>query len=119
VDLDKGTITVRHTLQRTKGEGLKLMPPTSDSSRRTIELPASCTTALKAHQKRQAKEREWAGYSWVDTGHVFTSGIGTPIDDRKILKEFDELVTAAKLPKQRFHDLRHACISLLGARACR
>jgi len=48
-----------------------------------------------------------------DTG--FTSGIGTPIDDRKILKEFDALVAAAKLPKQRFHDLRHACVSLLGA----
>lgn len=25
------------------------------------------------------------------------------------------MVAAAKLPKQRFHDLRHACISLLGA----
>jgi integrase len=25
------------------------------------------------------------------------------------------LAEAAKLPKQRFHDLRHACISLLGA----
>jgi integrase len=24
-------------------------------------------------------------------------------------------VNAAKLPKQRFHDLRHACVSLLGA----
>src|SRR5690348_10721576 len=36
-------------------------------------------------------------------------------NDRKILKEFNALVKAAKLPKQRFHDLRHACISLLGA----
>jgi len=31
------------------------------------------------------------------------------------LKEFNALVSAAGLPKQRFHDLRHACISLLGA----
>ena len=38
-----------------------------------------------------------------------------PIDDRKISKDFNALVDAAKLPKQRFHDLRHACISLLGA----
>jgi hypothetical protein len=48
-------------------------------------------------------------------GHVLTSTIDTPIDDRKILKEFNELVTAAKLPKQRFYDLRYAYISLLGA----
>ena len=115
VDLSKGTIAVKHTLQRKKGEGLLLMPPKSNSSRRTVELPASCTTALKAHQERQQQERALAGAGWVETGYVFTSTKGTPIDDRKILKDFDSLVKAAGLPKQRFHDLRHACISLLGA----
>jgi integrase len=102
-------------LQRQKGEGLSLMPPKSEKSRRTIELPASCVTGLRAHQKRQGEEKRTAGTRWVETGHVFTSTIGTPIDDRKVLKEFDALVSAAQLPKQRFHDLRHACISLLGA----
>lgn len=115
VDLDKGTITVHHTLQRKKDEGLVLMPPKSEKSRRTIELPASCVAALKAHSERQCQERQLAGTRWVQTGYVFTSSIGTPIDDRKILKEFNALVEAAKLPKQRFHDLRHACISLRGA----
>jgi integrase len=33
----------------------------------------------------------------------------------KSSRNFDALVNAAGLPKQRFHDLRHACISLLGA----
>ena len=56
VDLEKGTITVRHTLQRKKNEGLVLLPPKSEKSRRTIELPASCTAALKAHRERQAAE---------------------------------------------------------------
>lgn len=115
VDLERGTITVRHTLQRKKGEGLILMPPKSEKSRRTIELPAACLSALHARRELQQQEKLWAGSRWIDTGHVFTSVIGTPIDDRKILKEFYVLVQAAKLPKQRFHDLRHACISLLGA----
>jgi integrase len=120
VDLDKAEISVRHTLQRVRGQGekighLKLLPPKSEKSRRTIHLPAACAAALKAHWERQQKERQTAGSAWRETGHVFTSTIGTPIDDRKILKEFDALVAAAKLPKQRFHDLRHACISLLGA----
>jgi integrase len=92
-----------------------LLPPKSEKSRRTIRLPASCITALRAHRDRQGLERCLAGSSWRETGHVFASTIGTPIDDRKILKEFNALVAAAKLPKQRFHDLRHACISLLGA----
>ncbi len=46
---------------------------------------------------------------------MFTTMIGTPLDDRRILKEFVSLLRAAKLPKQRFHDLRHACVSLLHA----
>ncbi len=92
-----------------------LMPPKSEKSSRTIELPAACVTARRSHQRRQAQERSLAGTGWQDTGHVFTSTIGTPSDDRKILKEFNALVGAAKLPKQRFHDRRHACISLLGA----
>lgn len=115
VDLRIGVLTVKHTLQRLKGKGLALMPPKSQKSRRTIQLPASCVAGLKAHRKRQEQECELAGSDWQETGHVFTSSIGTPIDDRKILKEFNCLVEAAKLPKQRFHDLRHACISLLGA----
>jgi integrase len=69
----------------------------------------------RGHRERQEQERTLAGSRWKETGHVFTSTIGTPIDDRKILKEFNTLVKAAGLPKQRFHDLRHACISLLGA----
>lgn len=115
VDLDTGIVAVKRTLQRMKGQGLVHMPPKSPKSRRTIPLPASCVAGLKAHFERQHQERLLAGSRWKETGHVFTSTIGTPIDDRKILKEFNALVAAAKLPKQRFHDLRHACISLLGA----
>jgi len=46
---------------------------------------------------------------------VFTSTVGTPIDDGNALREFDAVVKAAGLPKQRFHDLRQAAITLLGA----
>lgn len=120
VDLDKAEIVVRHTLQRVKAEGeekarLTLLPPKSEKSRRKIHLPGACVASLRAHEDRQRHERALAGSRWQETGHVFTSTIGTPIDDRKVLREFDALVKAAQLPKQRFHDLRHACISLLGA----
>ncbi|MGA9623919.1 MAG: hypothetical protein WBQ65_05575, partial [Bryobacteraceae bacterium] len=37
VDLEQGAVTVRHTLQRKKHEGLVLLPPKSEKSRRTIE----------------------------------------------------------------------------------
>ena len=91
------------------------MPPKSEKSRRTVDLPAACVAAFRKHKDRQDQERSLAGSRLKETEFIFTSTIGTPIDDRKILKEFNALMTAAKLPKQRFHDLRHACISLLGA----
>ena len=115
VNLDEAIIEVRHTLQRKKGAGLVLMPPKSEKSRRRIELPTICVKALRRHSEVQKSDKIQAGTSWKASGFVFTSTIGTPIDDRKILKEFNALVTTAKLPKQRFHDLRHACISLLAA----
>jgi integrase len=50
---------------------------------------------------------------WVETGLVFTSGIGTPIDLRHVKRHLDPLLTKAGLPHFRVHDLRHSCASLL------
>jgi len=46
------------------------------------------------------------------TGPVFTTPIGTPLDERNVRREFDNVLTAAKLPGMRIHDLRHTCASL-------
>jgi integrase len=71
VDVDAGTVTVKHTLQRMKEQGLILMPPKSPKSRRTIPLPVSCVAGLKAHMERQQQERLWAGPHSKETGHMF------------------------------------------------
>lgn len=44
---------------------------------------------------------------------MFTSSIGTPLDERNVRRAFNEVLTAAKLPKMRIHDLRHSCATLL------
>jgi hypothetical protein len=72
--------------QRNKGEGVLLMPPKSEKSRRTIELRASCVTTLRDHAQPPQKGKRLARTRLSETGYVFTSTIGTPIDDRKILK---------------------------------
>jgi integrase len=46
-------------------------------------------------------------------GFVFTSTIGTPHDGSGVSRRFHAALEAAGLPRQRFHDLRHACASLL------
>lgn len=44
---------------------------------------------------------------------VFTSPIGTPLDDSNVRRVFKELLKAAKLPNMRLHGLRHTCATLL------
>lgn len=39
--------------------------------------------------------------------------IGTPIDNANLTHRFQRHLAQARLPRQRFHDLRHACASLL------
>jgi integrase len=113
VDLEKGTLKVRHSLERVKGEGLRLSEPKSERSRRGLRIPSICLTALIAHHARQAREREWAGSKWRDLDFVFTTSLGTPMHPDDITRAFPATLKAAGLPKVRFHDLRHSCATLL------
>src|SRR5664280_1426971 len=55
VDLEGGTLTVRHALARIDGR-LELVEPKSITSRRVVPLPAFVHDALVAHRDRQATE---------------------------------------------------------------
>lgn len=98
---------------RTKGEGLKLVEPKSDRSHRTLPLPEFAVKALRTHRARQIQERLVAGSDWKETGHVFTTTVGTPMDERKVHCEFKRALSRAGLAPKRFHDLRHTAASLL------
>jgi len=112
IDLQKGLLTVRQTLQRVDKK-LVFGEPKSEKSRRSVPLPAMTVTTLKRHRIRQKQDRLKAGSAWKEQNLVFTSSIGTPLDDRNVRRAFKDLLTEAKLPKIRIHDLRHTCATLL------
>jgi integrase len=112
VDLTKGTLTVRQALQRV-GKKPELVEPKSDKSRRTVHLPSATVTVLKRHRTQQMRDRLIAGGDWRQSNFVFTSTIGTPLDERNVRRGFNDVLTAAKLPRMRIHDLRHSCATLL------
>jgi len=114
IDLTESELHVRHTLQTIDGES-RLCDPKSEESHRVIPLEPFCTEVLRQHQKRQASERAAAGDDWKDTGFVFTTRIGTPLNQRNVLRDFYKLCEQAGLGRRRFHDLRHAAASLLKA----
>jgi len=112
IDVDAGTLQVRQQLQRIGGK-LELVEPKTRKARRTVALPSIAVAALRAHRARQNAERLALGEAWVDSGLVFTSEIGTPLDPDNLKRSWYALRERAKLKTLRFHDLRHACATLL------
>ena len=114
VDLVAGTLTVRHALARIEGH-LVLVEPKSATSRRVVPLPGFVRDALVADRLRQTSEalplRPAPPDPFADL--VFTTTHGTPLDGITITRRFQRILAGAGLPRQRFHDLRHACASLL------
>lgn len=111
VDLRRGTLHVRRTLQRVDGE-LVFGEPKSERSVRTVQLPGVAVQVLKRHRRNQNRERK-EGSTWRESGLVFTSTVGTPLDDRNVRRAFKEVLAAAHLQNMRIHDLRHTCATLL------
>jgi integrase len=113
LDLDAGTATIRRSLQRTRTGGLTHLPTKTRASERRIALPTECIHSLKKHQERQEKERETAGSAWQDSGLVFTTPTGRPLDPANLTRRFRSFLKRAGLRRIRFHDLRHSTTTLL------
>jgi integrase len=91
-------------------------------SRRTLALPGQAVDALKAHKVRQAKDRLAAGALWQETGLVFCTSVGTPLDAANVRRGFRSVVAAAGIAgtpdapvSWTPRELRHSFVSLLSA----
>ena len=67
----------------------------TEKSRRTLALPQNAVTALREHRKRQVEARLAAGELWQDTGLVFTTSVGTPLDASHVRRDFRALCKKA------------------------
>jgi integrase len=76
-------------------------------------LPNIVADRLREHRDRQIAERLRAGERWEDHDLIFPTRYGTPMHPENLSRSLHGLLARASLPRQRFHDLRHACASLL------
>lgn len=113
VDLENGYLRVRRTLERHAGAGLVFTEPKTTRSRRVVALPPQLVAALNEHREAQGKEREIATELWRETGCVFTTSPGGPVDPSNDYRAFRHLLNEAGLRAVRLHDLRHTAASLL------
>ena len=68
--------------------------------------------SLRQHQRRQLEDRLAAGGRWQEFDFVFATSVGTAIDHRNLVRSFHAALKRAGLPRQYFHDLRHASATL-------
>ena len=83
-------------------------------SRRTLALPKNAVAVFREHRKWQAEARLAAGLLWQDTGLVFTTSLGTPLDASHVRRDFRALCKKAGIegvwaPRE----LRHTFVSAM------
>jgi integrase len=113
INLDLGLLSVKLSLKRMPGGGLKLLQPKTRSSVRTIKLGNEAIEVLQVQKVKNGLDKTRAENLWHDLDFVFPSTVGTPMDPTNLLKAFRKLLLIAELPPIRFHDLRHTAASLM------
>jgi integrase len=102
---------VIQTLQFVQSQGLLLLEPKTEKSRRMIVLPGFVKEALRIHLTRRGVMCQ--GLSWKESGLVFTTDIGTAINPHNMFHHFKDHLKEAGLPDIKFHLLRHSVASIL------
>jgi hypothetical protein len=83
-------------------------------SRRGLQLPRLVVAALAAHKKLQEAAEAKAGEAWTETGAVFTSRVGTPLDAGNVRRQFKDITERAGLGRGWApRELRHSFVSLM------
>ncbi len=114
VDPEAGRLAVQGSM-KSERSGLRLGETKTPKSRRTLTIPPLVAVALEVHRARQVEEQARAREVWVDSGLIFTTEIGTPLDPANLRHAFGRLTETAGLGHWTLNELRHSTASLLSA----
>jgi integrase len=112
-DFRKRTIGVHRQLRRIDGQ-LITRAVKGGKSGRTVFLPEQVVKLLKVHRVAQTAQLKELGVE--NSGFVFTTANGTPLDPRNVHRDFQVVCNKAKLGKWHPHELRHSAASLMLAK---
>jgi integrase len=126
LDTEHSTLTVNQTAQRVRDNPdadvrkrsriiVEDTAKTDAGTGRVIVIPQPLLPILTA-QRARVVERRLARTTWADQDLVFPSVRGTPLEQRRVVKEFKAALERAGLSTTiRVYDLRHTAASLLYA----
>jgi integrase len=112
VDQEDGELRVRQHIQRVHGE-LRIGPVKTAAGRRDLPLLAPAAEVLEIRRAVQAADRLEMGSAWQDTGLIFSTKTGRPIEPRNLARSFRRICDAHGLRVITVHHLRHTAATLL------
>jgi len=107
LDFENMKLTISKNRIYINGKNLVQNSTKGGEGRRTISVDPETMDVLRDHRKRQFEERLLAGSVWEETGYIFVTETGRPIDYGTPTQLFAKIRKRLGLPDQRFHDLRH------------
>jgi integrase len=112
IDSEGGIIHIRQQIQRVRGE-LQLGPVKTHAGQRTLPLLDLAAQALAAQADQQARCRADMGSAWQDTGLVFTTRTGRPVEPRNFVRSFRRICDNHDIRLIKVHHIRHTVASML------
>jgi integrase len=106
VDLNPGVSRVKGLLVRQR-QALVVVDTKTARSRRTIALSPAVVLLLRTHMAAQNEERLRASNLWQDSGFVFTTAFGRPVEPQNLLRAVRIASGMAGLAGVKVHTLRH------------
>lgn len=124
IDFEKGTLSIKRTVQSIPGIGLVFNAPKTRRGKRCLRIGADCVELLQEYRRYQKVKRFRIGSAWVrkvtlengkvaDNDMLFTKWNGEPMDPDIISSWFPKFLEAHDLPSIHFHSLRHSNASIL------
>lgn len=113
LDFKNSLLTVQRSSQYVPGKGIFTKETKTETSDRTIKLPALAFEMLKEYRIWQQEQRLMMGDLWFSSNRLFTQTEGHPIHPDSITGWFRDFITKTDLPKISIHSLRHTNITLL------
>ena len=113
IDFEKDKIEISHTVLKYGSHFEERDRTKTASSRRILGLIPEVKEVLLSLQEQQKKNKKALRKLYMKNDYVFTWPDGRIIQPDYVSNAFQKVLKKNKLPKMRFHDLRHSCASLL------
>ncbi|AUI36113.1 site-specific integrase [[Bacillus] caldolyticus] len=115
IDLESGTLYVRHSLSYTKEKGFFLKEPKTKRSKREIAIPSFVLPLLKKYKNVRLREKEKLQDEWEGGNYnfVFATWNGKPHHHSYPRTKWERFLKRNNLRYIRPHDLRHTSATIM------